>query len=169
MVFRPVSHDHRPPTLQTPGDSPRQVRPPSGGKRMPPPGVLEDSAIRQTAKVREVVRPVPSRDDVAGYAMTHVYVRRFWVAAIGPGAVADLLRLAAAAQSGRSLRRPTHLPSLLREGLVSHAGGNLYVPESVPRVPSRLVRTMPPALRRAHRRHTAPEPTDRVRSPPRSS
>jgi hypothetical protein len=97
-------------------------------------------------------------DDVAGYAMTHPYVRRFWVAAIGPGAVADLLRLAAAAQSGRSLRRPTHLPSLLKEGLVSHAGGNLYVPESVPRVPSRLVNSMPPALRRAHLHHAPHAP-----------
>jgi hypothetical protein len=33
--------------------------------------------------------------DTAGYAMTHAYVRRYWVAALGPGAVADLLRLAA--------------------------------------------------------------------------
>jgi hypothetical protein len=155
MVSRPASRDHRFSTLQTPGDSPRQVRPPSGGKRMPPPGVLGDRAIRQTARVREIVRPVPSGHEVAGYTMTHAYVRRFWVAAIGPGAVADLLRLAAAAQSGRSLRRPTHLPSLLREGLVSHTGGNLYVPDSVPRVPSRLVRSMPPALRRAHRQHAA--------------
>ena len=153
MVSRPATRSHRSLNLQTPGDSSRQVRPPSGGQRVPPPGVLGDRAIRRTAKVREIVRPVPSRHDAAGFAMTHAYVRQFWVAAIGPGAVADLLRLAAAAQSGRSLRKPIHLPSLLTEGLVSHAGGTLYVPKSIPRVPPRLVKSMPPALRRAHLQH----------------
>ena len=154
MVSRPASRDQHPPTLQAPGGAPRQVRPPSGGTRMPPPGVSEDRTIRRTAATRAIVRPLTKRNSAAGYSTTHAYVRRFWVAAIGPGAVADLLRLAAAAQSGRSLRRPTNLPSLLREGLVSHTNGTLFVPETVPPVPMRLVRGMPPALRRAHLIHT---------------
>ena len=155
MVSRPASRDQHPPTLQAPGGAPRQVRPPSGGTRMPPPGVSEDRTIRRTAATRAIVRPLTKRNSAAGYSTTHVYVRRFWVAAIGPGAVADLLRLAAAAQSGRSLRRPMHLPTLLREGLISRADGTLVVPDRVPTVPPSLVRRMPPALRREHQRHTA--------------
>jgi hypothetical protein len=141
------------PALRTPGEPPRQVRPPSGGVRMPPPGVSEDPNIRQTAKARVYLRPVPDPDGAPGYAMTHAYVRRYWVPAIGPGAVADLLRLAAAAQSGRSLRRPVHLPSLLREGLISHADGTLFVPQTVPPVPSRLLKNLPAALRASHGGH----------------
>lgn len=154
MALRQTFQPNRPPSLQTPGDRPRQVRPPSGGIRLPAPGVSEDINIRQTARSREIVRPLPGRDDSHGYSMTHDYVRKFWVAAIGPGAVADLLRLAAAAQSGRSLKRPIHLPSLLREGLISHTDRAVYVPATVPEVPARLVRRMPPALRRAHKSHT---------------
>ena len=82
--------------------------------------------------------------------MTDRYVRRFWTAALGPGAVADLLRLAAAADGGRSLPRPVHLDSLVRNGLVSGAGHVVVVPERVPLLPHRLVRALPPALRREH-------------------
>lgn len=151
MTSLPSAVPPHPQTLQTPGESPCQVRPPPDGDREPPPGVSEADTIRQTARLRDMVAPVASPHSATGYGMTHAYVRRFWVAAIGPGAVADLLRLAAAAQSGRSLRRPTHLSTLLREGLVSHAGGTVFVPETVPPVPTTLVRGMPPALRRAHR------------------
>jgi hypothetical protein len=149
------SHPHHPPSLQTPGDRHRQVRPPSGGIRLPTPGVSEDRTTRATARSRDIVRPISRPTGMTGYSMEDVYVRRFWLAAIGPGAVADLLRLAAAAQSGRSLRRPTHLPTLLREGLISHCDGDLLIPDSVPKVPPSLVRRMPPALRREHQRLTA--------------
>ncbi len=121
---------------------------------MPPPGVSEDPNIRQTARTRGYLRPVPNPMDTAGYAMTHAYVRRYWVAALGPGAVADLLRLAAAAQSGRSLRRPVHLSSLLAEGLISHADGTVFVPQTVPPVPHHLLMNLPPAMRASHARHT---------------
>ncbi len=84
------------------------------------------------------------------YTPTHDYVRRFWIAVLGPGAVADLLRLAAAAHSGRSLKEPTHLPSLLTAGLVRRHGATLAVPEHIPPVPDHLVARFPPRLRRAH-------------------
>ena len=57
---------------------------------MPLPGASEDRTIRQTASARAMVRPVSRQDGAEGYWMTHVYVRRFWVASIGPGAVAAL-------------------------------------------------------------------------------
>ncbi|MCZ7532510.1 MAG: hypothetical protein M5U23_03725 [Acidimicrobiia bacterium] len=80
--------------------------------------------------------------------MTDPYIRRFWIAAIGPGAVADLLRLAAAAQSGRSLPIPVHFSTLLRERLVRFDSGVLLVPDRVPPLPRSLVDRLPPPVRR---------------------
>jgi hypothetical protein len=129
----------------TPGTSTRQVRPPFDGQRMPLPGVSEASVIRRTARVRGHITPtlIPSVD---GYEATHPYVRRYWVAALGPGAVADLLRLAAAAQSGRSLRTPTHLPALLSEGLIVRSGQNIGVRSLIPPLPRTLMTRLPSPL-----------------------
>jgi hypothetical protein len=113
---------------------------------MPLPGVSDASALRRTAQSREEIAPtlIPSSE---GFAATHPYVRRYWVAAIGPGAVADLLRLAAAAQSGRSLRTPTHLATLLREGLVVRDGSGIGVRTLIPPLPRNLVSRLTPRLR----------------------
>ncbi|NHZ70895.1 MAG: hypothetical protein GWP18_04570 [Proteobacteria bacterium] len=96
--------------------------------------------------------PVLADSPSTGYAPTHRYVRQFWVAVLGPGAVADLLRLTAAAHSGRSLKEPIHLESLLRLGLVAWHDGSIAVAGIVPPVPEHLVKRFPPALRRAHAR-----------------
>ena len=118
---------------------------------MPAPGVSEDNNVRQTARSREIVRPMPSHRAVDGFSMTHAYVRTFWVAAIGPGAVADLLRLAAAAQSGRSLKMPTHLAVLAREGLAGRdESGTIRVPAIVPKLTPTQAHRLPPRLRREH-------------------
>lgn len=133
---------------QTPGtSSPRQACPPFDGQRIPLPGVSDTLLIRRTAQVRSQITPtiVPSTD--GGFPVTHPYVRRYWVAAIGPGAVADLLRLAAAAQSGRSLRMPTHLPTLLREGLVIRNGNDVAIPNLIPQLPNSLLPRLTPRLR----------------------
>ena len=82
--------------------------------------------------------------------VTDAYVRRFWTAVIGPGAVADLLRLAAAADRGRSLLRPVHLDVLLRHRLVSCQGIIAVVSREVPLLPPALVKTLSPRLRREH-------------------
>ncbi|MFQ5553975.1 MAG: hypothetical protein ACE5GC_01230 [Acidimicrobiia bacterium] len=92
----------------------------------------------------------------ARFAVTHPYVRRFWTAAIGPGAVADLLRLATAAQRGRSLRRPVHLGRLMTLGLVAAPGGRLLVSTTIPPLPVALAaRRLTPDLARQHRRALA--------------
>ncbi len=85
-----------------------------------------------------------------GYPAQHPYVRRYWTAAIGPGAVADLLRLSAAASRGRPLRRPLHLSVLISENLVRAEDGRLLVRSTVPPLPSRHARRLPPALRAEH-------------------
>ena len=99
-----------------------------------------------------MVEPVLATLPTNGYSPSHEYVRRFWIAVLGPGAVADLLRLTAAAQSGRSLKEPVHLPTLLAAGLAIGVHGSVVVNNTVPPVPPHLVRRMPPALRRAHAR-----------------
>jgi hypothetical protein len=71
-----------------------------------------------------------------GIEPSDAYVRRFWVAALGPGAVAELLRLVSAARKGEEVRLPRHLPQLLRAGLVSVVDGTLAVVERLPEVPS---------------------------------
>jgi hypothetical protein len=77
-------------------------------------------------------------------------VRRYWTAAIGSGAVADLMRLAVAAQRGRSLPLPSTVALLSREGLVSWSAGRLLAGVVIPPVPDHHVRRMPPSLRREH-------------------
>lgn len=98
------------------------------------------------------MRPRPWRDALAelGFPPDHPYVRRFWTAVIGRGAVADLLRLTVAAQRDRSLLRPVHLPLLLHEGLVRRAGDDLWVRTTIPPLGVRQVRRLAPRLRREH-------------------
>jgi hypothetical protein len=74
-------------------------------------------------------------------------VRRFWTAVVGPGAVADLLRLTAAARTGRRLRRPVHLPLLLREGLAYWDGSHVLVHPNIPALAPTHRRRLRPALR----------------------
>jgi hypothetical protein len=81
-------------------------------------------------------------------------VRRYWTALVGPGAVADLLRLTAAARSGRSLRIPLHLELLIAEGLVVRVGSMIAVSPTVPRLSPGHVRRLRPALRAEYRELT---------------
>ena len=107
---------------------------------------------RRTAQPRTHITPVVwACWNGADYPLDHPYVRRFWTALIGPGAVADLLRLATAAQRGRSLLRPVHLPTLTRAGFVTHAGNRSWsAPPSLASAPSDI-RRLHPALREEHR------------------
>lgn len=141
---------NRPP--KTPGTRSPKVRPPFAGDHLPLPGVSDSSVvspvrIRRTAQKRPTITPSIEPGKPEGFAMTDPYVRRFWVAAIGPGAVADLLRLAAAAQSDRSLRTPTHLPTLIRYGLARREGTRLTVPDRVPPLPQDLRDRLRPPVR----------------------
>ena len=108
---------------------------------------------RRTARQRAVIRPLPWESatvSTPSYSPTHPYVRLYWTATIGPGAVADLLRLATAARRGRSLRRPTHLHVLVRAGLAHTHNGQIFVRTRIPPLNNIQVRLLPPDLRRQH-------------------
>ena len=127
-------------------------RAPASGQNRPP----TDSAVghagarlRPTAHVRPVVS-VKLNPTTGGIAATDAYVRRFWVAALGPGAVAELLRLVSAAGKGEDVRLPRYLPQLLRAGLVHIADGSLLVEEKVPPVPLEMRWRFSPDLAADH-------------------
>ena len=135
---------------RTPGTGPHQVRPPCSEAHTSNPGVADSVDIRPTALRRRSISPIIEPGTPAGLDATHAYVRRYWIPIIGPGAVADLLRLTAAAHSGRSLPEPVHLRSLLRERLVRRDVDTLVVPDTVRPLDRSLVKRLPPSLRRTH-------------------
>jgi hypothetical protein len=106
-----------------------------------------------------MIEPEVWDDRRTGFPTHHPYVRRFWTAAIGSGAVADLLRLAVAAQRGRSLLLPTTTALLAGEGLIAWRHGRLLACTTIPPVPNRHVSRMPPGLRAEHRRAVTDLPT----------
>lgn len=137
-------------TPQAPGTDLLQARPPCTGDSTSTPGVSEHLALRRTVVQRRSINPKIESVESEGVAATHAYVRRYWIPIIGPGAVADLLRLTAAAQSGRSLPEPIHLPALLRSGLARRERDVVIVPTTVRPLDRALVRRLPPWLRRTH-------------------
>jgi len=96
--------------------------------------------------------PVKLIDGTMGFDASDRYVRRFWVAAMGPGAVAELLRLVSAAGKGEEVRLPRYLPQLIRAGLVTIRDGFLAVPERIPPVPPEMRWRFPPDLSAEHTR-----------------
>lgn len=125
-----------------------------------PPSGAAASHLRPTARQRTVIKPIPwdwADNDDTSFSPTHPYVRLYWTATIGPGAVADLLRLATAATRGRSLRRPTHLHVLVRAGLAHTHKGHVFVRTRIPPLNLIQTRLLPPDLRRQH-----PETTTKV-------
>ena len=125
----------------------RDVRPPVPTGPAPPSGA--PGAPRPTVAERPTISPRPWLDDraFAGFLPSHPYVRRYWTALLGPGAVADLLRLTVAAVRGAQLLRPTHIEVLAREGLVAEAGGTVLVRPTVPELTSTQLSRLAPALR----------------------
>jgi hypothetical protein len=111
--------------------------------------------VRPTAVPRPWIHPILIANGDPGLAPDDPAVRRFWTSLIGPGAVADLLRLTAAARTGRALRRPLHLTDLLTEGLVLRRSQVILVHRDVPRLTPAHVRRLRPALRVEYRRVVA--------------
>ena len=143
-----------------PGTASHAVRPPSREASIAPPGTVDSSqprirsdsvAPRATARLRPVVTVGHLDPPVGGVEATDEYVRRFWIPLLGPGAVADLLRLTAAARSGRPLKLPVHTSLLARHGLVRRVRQDrLAVAPLVPMLSPGHVRRLPPRIRRDH-------------------
>jgi hypothetical protein len=129
----------------------RTGAPASGQNRPPmyravgPAGAL----VRPSARVRPTI-PIQLIPTEYRIEASDPYVRRFWVAALGPGAVAELLRLVNAARKGEEVRLPRHLPQLLRANLVSVANGQLAVVDRLPPVPAEMRWRFPPDLAAQH-------------------
>ncbi len=116
---------------------------------MPGPGAAEPyPLLRPTVHPRPIIHPVPWEHPEDRHRLDDPYVRRYWVPVLGPGAIADFLRLATAASRGRSLPRPRRLPELGRAGLVRTDGATVLVRTGVPPLPAGLRRRLPPNLRR---------------------
>lgn len=125
---------------------------PASGQNRPPINSAVGPAgalVRPTARIRPTV-PVKVIPTDVGIEPSDPYVRKFWVAALGPGAVAELLRLVSAAGKGEEVRLPRHLPQLLRVNLVSVVDGTLAVPDRLPQVPLQLRWRFPPDVALQH-------------------
>ena len=107
-------------------------------------GVVPTVAIRQERRAKILAGP-PN-----GMRADSIYVRRFWVAAIGPGAVADMLRIISAARHKTTVKHPIYLHVLVTSGLAAFDGKTITVADPVPPLPAHLVRRLPPPLRREH-------------------
>ena len=80
ITAAPGNHDSRPPVVES----------------APLPGAAA-KPVRATARQRAIITPLPwetTNSDIITYPLDHPYIRRYWTATIGPGAVADLLRYA---------------------------------------------------------------------------
>lgn len=115
----------------------------------PAPGTV--AAYRPTAVPRPWITAAFRPGPAVGHHPAEAAVRRFWTALIGPGAVADLLRLVAAAGTGRRLREPIHLAVLAAEGLVHLTPGVVLVSALVPHLGDGQLSRLRPSLRAEYR------------------
>ena len=137
-------------TVAVPGTLRRDARLPIEMDAAPAPGIV--AALRPTARPRPWVAALEVDGDEPGHDPTDPAVRRFWTAIVGPGAVADLLRLTAAARSRRWLTEPRHLALLAAEGLVEREGSMVLVRRRIPYLSEGHLRRLSPVLRAEYRR-----------------
>ena len=105
------------------------------------------AAPRPTVRRRPWVAPLLFDREADGHRPDDPAVRRFWTAVLGPGAVADLLRLTEAARSGRRLREPLHLAVLAAEDLVALDHQIVLVRPKIPHLRARQLSRLRPSLR----------------------
>ncbi|HSQ38030.1 MAG TPA: hypothetical protein VLS92_09080, partial [Acidimicrobiia bacterium] len=92
-------------TAAAPGAIRRDARPPIEMEPAPASGAAEVMPLRPTAIPRPYIHPLlAASNGHAGHNPDDPAVRRYWSALVGPGAVADLLRLTATARRGGRLR-----------------------------------------------------------------
>ncbi len=122
----------------------------SGAFRNTSPPSTPEADVVPTIRVRPEVRAKLVAGPPDGMRSDSVYIRRFWVAAIGPGAVADLLRCIRSAQRKATITYPIYLHVLVQSGLATFDGDTITVPNPVPLLPPHFLRRLPPKMRREH-------------------
>jgi hypothetical protein len=95
--------------------------------------------------VRPAIVPIEN-----GFQPEDAYVRRYWVASIGPGAVEDLLRLVTAGRRNLEIAEPLFLSTLLTEGLAAVHGDQILVPDPIPGLGQWARGRLAPGLRAEH-------------------
>ena len=123
--------------------------PPVAADIAPSPGVACRIPAQRQYRIAPRLLPSELR---GGIDPSHPYVRTYWTAALGPGVVADLLRLIAAARRGETIPHPPFLPVLCREGLIHYANRSVWVCGTVPPLGSRHLVRLSPTMRKRHRR-----------------
>lgn len=124
-------------------------RPPVAADIAPSPGAV--CRIPAQSRYRIAPRLLPGGFR-GGLDPSHPYVRTYWTALMGQGAVADLLRLIAAARREETIPHPLYLPVLCREGLAHHADQAVWVRGLVPPLGRVHLPRLPLVLRKRHRR-----------------
>lgn len=143
---------------------------PASGDHARPPSeriaaYASEAGVRPTARTRPDL-PTRLQRVSNGFPPDDPYVRRYWVAALGRGAVTELLRLIRAATDERPVALPTWLPALMRSDLVRVEEGVLVVADRIPPVPRPLQRRFPPGLREEHRRRFETKSRPQSKPPP---
>ncbi len=101
---------------------------------------------------RRLIRPEVIAT-IAGFEPDDIYIRRFWVAAIGSGAVEDLLRMVIAGRRNVAIAEPCFLPTLILEGLAHAVADRIQVPDPIPALGPTARMRLRPSLRSEHARH----------------
>ena len=122
-------------------------RPPVATDIAPSPG----AAVRIPGQKRYRIAPrLWHLRSGGGFDPSHPYVRTYWTAILGPGAVEELLRVICAAKRQRTIPHPLYLPVLCREGLVHYAQRAVWVSDRIPPLGRHHVARLSPDLRRRH-------------------
>lgn len=108
------------------------------------------AAASPTVRSRPLIRPVATPGPPGGHSPDDHAIRRFWVAAIGAGAVEDLLRLITAARRGKRIKNPKFISTLIREGLAATDGRTVVVRQLVPPLSVRQRARLSPAMRKEY-------------------
>lgn len=112
-----------------------------------PPLGASDRNVNPTTALRPLISVELADHAPAQFHVTDAYVRRYWTALLGPGTVADLLRMVAAAERSVQIRRPHHLSALLTEGLVCRTRFGYEVASTIGPLPAHRLRRLPLFLR----------------------
>lgn len=108
------------------------------------------AAASPTVRSRPLIRPVALPGPPNGHSPDDHVIRRFWVSAIGAGAVEDLLRLITAARRGKRIKNPKFITTLIHEGLAATDGSTVVVRQLIPPLGPKQRTRLSPTMRKEY-------------------